>query len=75
MDSYTAFFGFAMFMIGTIVGRITMAIQYAVMKQIPPPIKKKYTIPEVPKDAPSKTEQNAEHPGKKDFYDYWNRNI
>src|SRR3989344_2701956 len=34
MDDYTWFFGFGMFVIGAIVGRITMAIQYEVMKTI-----------------------------------------
>ncbi|MFC1753170.1 hypothetical protein ACFL96_07220 [Thermoproteota archaeon] len=72
------FFGFCMFVIGAIVGRLTMAIQYEVMKTVSRNKPKKTEIYR-PKQRkrPEKLEYNtdkAEDNGsKKEFYDFMNK--
>ena len=74
MDYYLGFFGFSMFVIGLIVGRLTMAIQYEVMKPKPGPNGK------ARKKQPGKRGIKLERPSgnsresRKEFYDYMKRN-
>ena len=73
MDDYTWFFGFSMFVIGAIVGRITMAIQYEVMKTM---TRNKAAKKEEKHIAPAKPSKKLEYAGtegsssRREFYSY-----
>ncbi|MBD3314128.1 hypothetical protein GF345_06815 [Candidatus Woesearchaeota archaeon] len=77
MDNYIMFVGFCMFVIGLIVGRVTMAIQYEVMKGMSRENKaskdKSRKHLKRPKKAakPSRLEYKLQDDSyKKDFYDF-----
>ncbi|MCX6706556.1 MAG: hypothetical protein NT001_00220 [Candidatus Woesearchaeota archaeon] len=76
MQNYTIFFGFCMFVIGAVVGRLTMAIQYEVMKTLArsrkmPEMKKKSfnaIKPETKLEYRAKDEDQDS--SKKELYDF-----
>ncbi|MBU0535798.1 MAG: hypothetical protein KKE20_02450, partial [Nanoarchaeota archaeon] len=73
MNSYMAFFGFGMFVIGMVVGRITMAVQYEVMKSISKEkAEKKNHKKDYAQKKPVKLEYDHKEDGssKREFYDY-----
>ncbi len=70
MDNYTMFFGFCMFVIGMIVGRITMAIQYEVMKPIAGSRKKRKKKPRGQEKKRIEQPPADEKEARREFYDY-----